>query len=44
MAGNLNAPYSQGLLKPPQLGPEMISSSLNDSYIICIARGSPKLS
>ena len=44
MAGNLNAPYSQGLLKLPQLGPEMIPSSLKDSSVICIARGSPKLS
>lgn len=36
-------PYNQGILKLPQLRPEK-PSSLNDSYIICLARGSSKFS
>ena len=42
MVCNLNDIYSHGLPKLPQ--PELeIPNSLNDPYIICIARDSPKL-
>lgn len=42
LASNLNDLHSQGLPKSPQPGPEL-SISLNEPYIMCMARGSPKL-